>query len=44
MQQDRGPKASRGADLDLCGRVLGHGCIVLAVCLVAALIFFPTGW
>jgi hypothetical protein len=40
MQQDRGPKASHGADLDL----WGHGCIVLAVCLVAALVSFPTGW
>jgi hypothetical protein len=40
MQQDRGSKVPPGADLNL----WGHGCIVLAICLVAALISFPTGW
>jgi len=24
--------------------LLGHGCIVLAICLLAALLSFPTGW
>jgi hypothetical protein len=40
MQLDRGTGALDG----LAGNLLGHGCIVLAVCLLAALISFPTGW
>jgi hypothetical protein len=25
-------------------RLWGHGCIVLAICVLAALLSFPTGW
>jgi hypothetical protein len=35
---------SRDSDRRFANALWGHGCIVIAVCLVAALIFFPTGW
>jgi hypothetical protein len=37
---ERGPSAFREAQLNLSG----HGWIVLAICLLAALVSFPTGW
>jgi hypothetical protein len=39
------PQNSRRTIVDR-GRVglRGHGCIVLGICLLAALISFPTGW
>jgi hypothetical protein len=35
---------SRDGDLWFEGTLWGHGRIVLAVCVLAALISFPTGW
>lgn len=40
MPQSRKPNACHGAEIQL----RGHGCIVLAICLLAALVSFPTGW
>lgn len=40
MQHDLGALLHLGADF----RLRGHVCIVLAICLLAALISFPTVW
>jgi hypothetical protein len=36
--------SSRDSDRRLLGALWGHGCIVVAVCVLAALISFPSGW
>jgi hypothetical protein len=35
---------SRDSDRRFGNTLWGHGCIVIAVCLLAALVSFPTGW
>jgi hypothetical protein len=38
------PDHETGPHYELQLNLWGHGCIVLAVCLLGALLSFPTGW
>ena len=35
---------SHDSDRGFGNALWGHGCIVIAVCILAALVSFPTGW
>jgi hypothetical protein len=38
------PDDQKAPHNDLQPNLWGHGCIVLAICVLAALLSFPTGW